>query len=164
MLQIISGELPLPLIEKKARGCTVNLWQRKVLHLGGVVGFTLPDMSNLADDITKIRLTYCNLIGTVHILMPSNHSNLQCSGTIPDFSENTALVYLGLSENKLIGKSITVPSHRSKLVCSGTIPDFSKNLALKTLALYSNHLTGKSTMMSSHQSSRLSIMIVRSYS
>jgi hypothetical protein len=115
MLQIISGELPLlPLIEKMARGCSVNIKQLKTGEVTDTSGFTLPDMSNLADGITKIDLSKCPLIGTVHILMPSNHSNLQCSGTIPDFSENTALVILDLSKNKLTGKSITIPTDQNR--------------------------------------------------
>ena len=54
------------LIEKKARGC-------KVL-LSGNTGFTLPDMRNLADNITEIDLSSCSLIGKINGLMPSDRT------------------------------------------------------------------------------------------
>ena len=96
----ISGELPLSLIEKKARGCEV--------FLSGNTGFTLPDMSNLADDITKINLSDCSLTGNVNLDVHRSELKLEtcyCDvlGSIPDFSSNTALNVLYLNGNQLSG-------------------------------------------------------------
>ena len=58
------GELPLTLIEIKARGCTVAL--------SGNPGFTLPGMSMLAKDITKLELSNCSLKGDFDV-----HTSIQ---------------------------------------------------------------------------------------
>merc|ERR1711865_327545 len=119
-----TGELPLSLIEQKARG------EIRLLKFNW--GLTLPDMSNLADDITKIDLPKSGLIGPV-----------------PDFSKNTALTIINLSENKLTGSIPDFSKNAAleelelhKNLLEGSIPDFSNNTALKELTLYANALSG----------------------
>ena len=53
-----AGELPIKLIRKKAKGCSVSLG-------GNEPGFTLPvDFRELGHDITKLELNSCSLRGS----------------------------------------------------------------------------------------------------
>jgi hypothetical protein len=94
------GELPLSLIEKKARGCQVSLSDN--------AGFTLPDMGNLADDIIKIDLSSCSLTGNVNLEVQPSDSRVCSVGSIPDFSKNVNLKNLYLSSNSLSGKFVGI--------------------------------------------------------
>ena len=55
----LNGTLPLCLIHMKARGCKVTLFDN--------VGLALPsDFADLADDITRLDLSNCSLVGDVN--------------------------------------------------------------------------------------------------
>ena len=74
----------------------------------------------------------------------SHRSELLCSGTIPDFSNNTALYKLQMQRTGLSGTSTTMSSNHSWYFVAGPVPDFSKNTALQSLSLNNNELTGTS--------------------
>jgi len=110
----LTGELPLSLIEKKARGCEVSFYEN--------TGFTLPEMENLGNDITHLDLSRCSLTGaipdfsTCTALQKLYLFENKLTGKIPDFSKNQALELLSLSVNKLTGKC-DYDHQRSYLTC-----------------------------------------------
>jgi hypothetical protein len=94
----------------------------------------------------------------------SKFTNSFLLGTIPDFSKNTALEYLDITNNKCTGNvNLEVQLSESKLdsFIVGEIGDFSKNVNLVELQLQRNNLTGNINLDFQPSDSELNFVFFR---
>ena len=104
-----AGELPLELIQMKAKGCWVAL--------NGNSGFTLPsNIGELSDDITALDLSGCSLQGASCSITSTQKLTSPRAGAIPASIGNlTNLWRLELQGNALSGACVEPPGKHNKL-------------------------------------------------